>query len=70
MLAAGLSGGLALATDMAEHTMWEAIGPVGFITGVQERLAARRAPVEAIAQVVGGNIARRLATSARSKEQV
>lgn len=70
MLVAGLSSGLVLATDMAEHRMWEAIGPIGFITGVQGQLAARGAPVEAIAHVVGGNIARRLATSAKSEEQL
>jgi predicted metal-dependent phosphotriesterase family hydrolase len=63
MLAAGLSGGIALATDMAEHSMWNAVGPVGFISGIQEKLAARGAMKEAIAQVTGGNIACRLATS-------
>ena len=63
MLAAGLSGGIALATDMAEHSMWDTVGPVGFISGIREKLAARGATKEAIAQVIGGNIACRLATS-------
>jgi len=70
MLAAGLGRGLALATDMAEHGMWEAIGPVGFVAEVQGQLAARGAPVDVIEQMVGGNITHRLATSARSKEHV
>ena len=70
VLAAGLARGLALATDMAEHSMWETVGPVGYVTGVRERLAARGAPEDAVAQVTGGNIARRLAIGATSKEQL
>jgi predicted metal-dependent phosphotriesterase family hydrolase len=70
MLGAGLSNGMALATDIADRSTWDAIGAVGFITSNQAPLAARGVPPEAIAQLVGGNIARRLATSTSSKEHV
>ncbi len=69
MLEAGLASGLALATDMAEQSMWQTTGPVGYLTGVLDRLAQRGVPADMIAQVVGGNIADRLATNTGDKEQ-
>lgn len=65
MIQAGFGDGIALATDMAEHSMWEAAGPQAFITSMQREVLRRGIPPVMVADLVGGNISRRLATSVR-----
>jgi phosphotriesterase-related protein len=61
MIAAGHAAQVALATDMAEASMWRDPGPAAFPTIIQSRLAAMDVPQETINQLMGHNIARRLA---------
>jgi len=65
MLAAGLSSQIVLATDMADSNMWAAFGGqpglAAFINGIRARLEETAVPVSIIQDLMGGNIARRLA---------
>ena len=65
MAAAGLAGQVALATDMADPGLWAELGggpglPASFAT-IKARLARMGLPPQAIAGLLGGNIAARLA---------
>lgn len=66
MAAAGLAGQVALATDMADPALWAEMGGapglLGFFTIVGDGLARLGLPPETIAGLMGGNIAKRLAT--------
>lgn len=68
MVAAGLSGSVALACDMADSSQWAAYGGgpglAAFPTQIPARLAARGIPPESIARMTGGNILRVLARPA------
>ena len=65
MIAAGFAAQVALATDMAEASMWRDPGPAAFPTIIQSRLAAMDVPQETINQLMGHNIAKRLAMPVR-----
>jgi 5-phospho-D-xylono-1,4-lactonase len=62
---AGLSPSIALATDMAENNLWRHFsngpGLPGFATSIPSRLESIGAGPEAVIQLLGGNITRRLA---------
>lgn len=65
MIADGLASQVALATDMADAGMWTRIGGgpglTGLFTQIRPRLAEIGVPDETIAQLIGENIAIRLA---------
>jgi predicted metal-dependent phosphotriesterase family hydrolase len=65
MVEAGLGNRLALATDMAEYTMWSHLGQgpglVGFTDRIRPRLQAMGLSAATVAGLMGGNIARSLA---------
>ncbi len=65
MVEAGLSDHLALATDMAEAAMYSTIGEgpglASLPTEIKRRLRELGIPANSIRQMLGGNIARRLA---------
>lgn len=65
MVQAGLSENVALATDMAEaalyHTLGKGPGLASLPRDIQQQLIKRGIPEEARMQLLGGNIARRLA---------
>jgi hypothetical protein len=64
MVAAGFDDRVALATDMAEASMWKfggGPGLVSYITGIQVRLEQMGMQAESIRRLMGRNIARRLA---------
>jgi len=75
MAAAGLAGRVALATDMADSTLWAELRPklgaelgggpglAGIFTIIKARLEQMGLPGETIAGLLGGNIAIRIATS-------
>lgn len=67
MVAAGYGQALALATDMAESSMWQQLGGqpglTAYVTQIQPRLQQMGLPQETIRQLLGGNIVRRLATA-------
>lgn len=69
MVTAGLAGSVALATDMAESSQWEAYGGgpglTAFPTRIPARLAERGVPAESIRLMTGGNILRLLARPTR-----
>lgn len=68
MVAAGLAGSVALATDMADSSQWAAYGGgpglAAFPTQIPASLAERGIPPECIARMTGGNILRVLARPA------
>jgi 5-phospho-D-xylono-1,4-lactonase len=65
VISAGFSSSIALATDMAEKNLWRhfANGPglPGFATFIRSRLESIGAGPDTVAQLLGGNITRRLA---------
>ena len=65
LIAAGLAGQIVLATDMADSAMWQTMGGqpglTAFMTQIRARLARMDLPETTIADLMGGNIARRLA---------
>ncbi|MBP6785985.1 MAG: hypothetical protein KA170_00250 [Candidatus Promineofilum sp.] len=65
MVAAGLAGRVALATDMADPAMWAEMGGepglLGFFSIIKEGLMRMDLPATTIDGLLGGNIARRLA---------
>jgi predicted metal-dependent phosphotriesterase family hydrolase len=65
MVGAGLSGRIALATDMAESALYHHIGGgpgLASLPGeIQDEMKQKGFPADAIIQMLGGNIARRLA---------
>jgi len=65
MVAAGYAGAVALATDMAEASLWRCFGGgpglAGLLTLIRPRLQNIGLSPSAIQQLSGGNIARRLA---------
>ena len=64
MLQAGLSGYLALATDLADSTMWQVRGGPGLVAlpgVIQLRLHGMGLEARVIQALLGGNILRRLA---------
>lgn len=65
MCNAGLSNRIALATDMAESETYKSIGNgpglASLLTGIQPRLIELQIPTNSIQEMLGGNIARRLA---------
>ncbi len=65
MIAAGLASAVAIATDMAGRAMWARLGGgpglAALLTVIRPRLQQIGAPGEAIAALLGGNIARRFA---------
>jgi len=65
MISHGFDQNIALATDMAEASMWKHMGGgpglVGFSTGVRARLEEMRLGAASIRKLMGGNIANRLA---------
>jgi phosphotriesterase-related protein len=65
MVGAGLSGRIALATDMAESDLYHHIGAgpgLASLPGeIRDTLKQKGFPDDAIVQMIGGNIARRLA---------
>jgi phosphotriesterase-related protein len=67
MIAAGFATQIALATDMAEASMWCDPGPASFPTSIQSRLAIMNVPQETIDQLMGHNIAMRLAMPVRKE---
>ncbi len=71
MVEQGLARSLALATDMADSSMWQKIdGGVGItalITGVKGRLAELNYDEEIIMAMIGGNIVNRLAVTLEEK---
>jgi len=64
MIAAGLEGQIALATDMADSAMWSTFGGqpgmAAFITQIQARLVGWGLAAATIQALTGGNIAHRL----------
>ena len=66
MIDAGLSGSVALATDMADPALWAELGGGPGLPGIFSHIAARLpglgADATASAALLGGNIAARLAT--------
>jgi phosphotriesterase-related protein len=67
MVQAGYGKSLALATDMAESSMWLRLGGqpglVAFMTQIKARLESMALEEETIHSLLGGNILRRLATA-------
>jgi len=67
MVGAGYGDSLALATDMAESSMWRRMGGqpglTAFMTQIQARLESMDLAEETIRKLLGGNIVRRLATA-------
>ena len=65
MVAAGYAGSVALATDMAEASLWRCFGGgpglAGLLTLIRPRLENMGLSPSAIQKLFGGNIARRLA---------
>lgn len=71
MLAADLAGQVALATDMAERTLWKkggGPGPAAFLTHIKTRLERQGVPAELTTNLLGAAITRRLAVHV--KEQI
>jgi phosphotriesterase-related protein len=64
MIGAGLGRSVALATDMAEASMWKHSGGgpglVGLVTAIRGRLEEMRLDAPTIRDLLGGNIVRRL----------
>ena len=60
----GFDHSIALATDMAEASMWKHIGGgpglIGLVKEIRPRLEEMRLGTPAIRNLMGGNIARRL----------
>jgi phosphotriesterase-related protein len=60
----GLDHSVALATDMADASMWKHIaggpGLIGFVQEIRPRLEEMRLGTSAITNLMGGNIVRRL----------
>ncbi|MEZ4589860.1 MAG: hypothetical protein R3D55_01760 [Chloroflexota bacterium] len=73
MAAAGLTSQIVLATDMADSGMWTQFGGqpgmAAFITHIKSRLEQMALEPETIYQLMGGNIARRLAFSPQQEER-
>ena len=69
MISSGFDQSVALATDMADPTMWSEIGDgpglVGFLTTVRTRLLSMQLAPQTVADLTGRNIARRLAGSSQ-----
>jgi phosphotriesterase-related protein len=67
MVHAGYGAYLALATDMAESSMWQRLGGqpglVAFMTQIKARLESVALEEKTIHRLLGGNILRRLATA-------
>lgn len=63
MIESGYGDHIALATDMAEQSVWQAVGPKAFILGVGHRLKSIGIPGEIGRKMLGGNILSRLARS-------
>ena len=67
MIAAGIWSQVAIATDMAEASLWSRLGEgpglTGFITTIRPRLEVMGASNEIVNRLSGGNIAIRLAQS-------
>ncbi len=61
MIAAGLAPSVVLATDMAPAEMWQQLGPVAFLAEIGARLERLGVESQTGQQLLGGNIARRLA---------
>lgn len=65
MVEAGYGQSIALATDLADKQMWRTMGDgpglVGFVQDVRERLEREIADPALVSDLMGGNIARRLA---------
>ena len=73
MVQAGLAGQIALATDMADSSMWQQLGGqpgmAAFLTQIQPRLVQLGLDINAINQLMGGNIAKRLAVLSQKEER-
>lgn len=73
MAAAGLTSQIVLATDMADSGMWTQFGGqpgmAAFITQIKTRLEQMALDSETIYQLMGGNIAHRLAFSPQQEER-
>jgi phosphotriesterase-related protein len=66
MAAAGLDGSIALATDMADPTLWAyggGPGPVAFPGSIRARLCTLDLTAASVERMMGSNIATRLARS-------
>lgn len=65
MIDSGLSGQVALATDLAETNQWPYMGgspgPVSFLTVIRDQLLSMNIPTAEIDMIMGGNINWRLA---------
>ena len=68
MVLNGFDNSIALATDMAEASMWRHLGGrpglTGFVKEIRPRLEEMRLGTPAIQNLIGGNIARRLSGTA------
>lgn len=73
MAAAGLTSQIVLATDLADRGLWSqfggAPGLAAFITHIKSRLEQMALEPETIYQLMGGNIAQRLAFSPQQEER-
>lgn len=73
MVEAGLSASVALATDLADASLWARIGGgpgiVSFITTIYQRLEKMTDNGSIVASLMGGNIARRLAIINKREEE-
>jgi 5-phospho-D-xylono-1,4-lactonase len=71
MVKAGLGAQIALATDMADSGMWQMLGGqpglTAFITSIKNRLQQLEFERTIINQLMGGNIAKRLAVSPKKE---
>lgn len=67
MITVGLASQIALATDMAEASMWRNPGPAAFPAVIHARLAAMNVPQTTINHLMGHNIAMRLAKPVRKE---
>lgn len=63
MLGDGFADHIALATDMAEQSVWQSAGPKAFILNIGEHLKAMGIPEEITRKMLGGNILSRLVRS-------
>ena len=73
MAAAGLTGQIVLATDLADSGLWRQFGGqpgmAAFITQVKTRLEQMALEPQTIYQLMGGNVARRLAVPLQQEER-
>ncbi len=73
MAAAGLTSQIVLATDLADRGLWTQFGGqpgmAAFITQVKSRLEQMALEPETIYQLMGGNVARRLAMPPQQEER-